>query len=55
MKGKERKVIKVFESMFSKECCHVLNIQFELFLVLVINVYQSQMTVLFHFIPSLTQ
>lgn len=35
-------MIKVFESMFSKECCHILNIQFELFHVLVINACQSQ-------------
>lgn len=28
--------------MFSKECCHILSIQFELFHVLVINACQSQ-------------
>lgn len=39
--------------MFSEECCHMLNIQFEPFLVLVINVYLSQMTVVIDFYPFL--
>lgn len=28
--------------MFSKKCCHILNIQFELFLILVTNACLSQ-------------
>lgn len=37
--------------MFSKECCHILNIQFELFLVLVTNACPSQD---YHFVSFYT-